>query len=66
MCWGMEMWSGEYAFICYWSKYENVWVKEAASGIRMSCVKWRMSYLQFVVIFFVAKKCKRAEVLDEM
>ena len=23
----METWSGEYGSICYWSKYENVWVK---------------------------------------
>ena len=52
----METWSGEYGFICYWSKYKNVWVKEVARLIRMPCVKWRMSYLQFVVILFVAKK----------
>ena len=47
----METWSGEYGFICYWSEHENVWVKEAAGWIRVPCVKWRMSCLQFVVIF---------------
>ena len=62
----METQSGECGFICYWSKYKNVWVKEVASLIRMPCVKWRMSYLQFVVILFVAKKQKREEVLEEM
>ena len=62
----METQSCEYGFICYWSKYENVWVKEFASWTRVPCVKWRMSYLQFVVILFVAKKQKRTEMLDEM
>ena len=52
----METQSGEYGFICYWSKYKNVWVKEAAGGIRVPCVKWRMSYLQFVVTFFCSHK----------
>ena len=47
----METQSGEYGFICYWSKYENVWIREAAHWIRVPCVKWRMSYLQFVVVF---------------
>ena len=41
----MEMWSGEYVFICYWPKCENVWIKEATGWIRVPCVKWRMSYL---------------------
>ena len=47
----METWSGEYGFICYWSTYTNVWVKEADGWKRVPCVKWRMSYLQFVVVF---------------
>ena len=46
----METQSGEYGFICYWSKYENVSVKEAVGWIRVPCVKWKMSYLQFVVV----------------
>ena len=41
---------------CYWSKYKNVWVKEVASWIRVPRVKWRMSYLQFVVIFVFSKE----------
>ena len=48
--------SGEYGFICYWSKYKNVWVKEAAGWIRVPCVKWRTSNLQFVVIFVCSQE----------
>ena len=70
MCWGMglgdeakkfgkdvmETQSSQYGFIYYCSKYKNVWVKEAASWIRVPNVKWRMSYLQFVVIFVCSQE----------
>ena len=54
----MQTWSGEYGFIGYWFKYENLWVKEVAGWIRVPCVKWRMSYLQFVFIFVCSKETK--------
>ena len=41
----IEMQSGEYGFIFYLPKCKNVWIKEVTSWIRVSCVKWRMSYL---------------------
>ena len=62
----METWSGEYGSICYWSKYENVWVKEAAGWIRVPCVKWRMSYLQFVVGFVCSYETEEKNDQDEM
>ena len=54
----METQSGEYGSICYWSKYENVWVKEATGWIRGPGMKWRMSYLQFVVVFVCSYETK--------
>ena len=40
---------------------KNVWVKEATSWIRVPCVKWKMSYLQFVVVFVCSYKMQETQ-----